>query len=809
MTRIDCPVLDMRYETMNLTDKEIQSLIELGTGDILEYDKSRTMVDLFVEQAGRTPDAIAVADKDSRLTYRELDERSNALAHWLVEEKCVVPNDFVAVMMPRVKEFAVAVFGIWKAGAAYVPIDLEYPEERKRFILDDCEAKAVISAKDWPVDALAFSTSKREINLSKPSGLAYMIYTSGSTGRPKGVMIGQDGQLNYVHSTVRINGITATDRVSAYRSFSFDSHIEEFFPSLAVGASVYIIPESDRKDISAIERFIRDNGITVAYFTTSLAVLIYKSCSLPVRFIGAVGEKLNGIVSGGNNGVRILNTYGPTECTDHISTYWLEDGRKYENIPIGRPLHNGVVLIVDEALNLVPRGDVGELCFVSVQLARGYWKRPELTAEKFVECPYIPGAMMYRTGDLCRWNEEGQLEYIGRKDNQVKLHGYRIELGEIEAVAAQCEGVNQVAAVVKNGAIVLYWCGPAEEAALDSYLKGHLAEFMIPAFYKHLDAMPLNGNGKIDRKNLPEVCEVHTDSYVAPSSNREAALCYYLSAILNVDRVGVTDSFKSLGMDSLSAMNAAFFLNRKRLHVTMSDIIESDNVRNLAKAIARNVDRCGYWFDGYDKSKPTIVWALGITAAYAVNENIKLLADRFNVYMLETMFIAWPDLSQMTYSDVLETYFEQMQKDICDMNNVKAFVGFSIAGGIAYGLACRYDELFGDKPLIIIGDTSLHFSFEKDMGPLNPSFHPDLKAALKYTYTSIENLGPIPERKYEGDVVFLIAENEAIDGKDVSKEWMPLLPNMKTIRINDNHAGLHQNPGHFDLYKQLILEHIN
>lgn len=208
---------------MNLSDKEIQSLIEIGTGDILEYDKSQTMVDLFVEQAGRTPDAVAVADKDSCLTYRELDEQSNALAHWLVEKKGVEPNDFVAVMMPRVKEFAVAVFGIWKAGAAYVPIDLEYPEERKRFILDDCEAKAVISVEDWPADVLALSIPKREINLSKPSGLAYMIYTSGSTGRPKGVMIGQDGLLNYVHSTVRINGITASDRVSAYRSFSFDS----------------------------------------------------------------------------------------------------------------------------------------------------------------------------------------------------------------------------------------------------------------------------------------------------------------------------------------------------------------------------------------------------------------------------------------------------------------------------------------------------------------------------------------------------------------------------------------------------------
>lgn len=789
---------------MKLTDKEIQSLIELGTGDALEYDKFRTMVDLFVDQAGRTPDAVAVADKDGRLTYWELDEQSNALAHWLVEKKCVEPNDFVAVMMPRVKEFAVAVFGIWKAGAAYVPIDLEYPEERKRFILDDCEARAVISAEDWPLDALSLSTFKRKINLSNPSGLAYMIYTSGSTGRPKGVMVGQDGLLNYVRSTIRINGITASDRVSAYRSFSFDSHIEEFFPSLAVGASVYIIPESDRKDISAIERFISDNGITVAYFTTSLAVLLYKSCSLPIRFIGAVGEKLNGIVSGGNNGVRILNTYGPTECTDHISTYWLEDGRKYENIPIGRPLHNGVVLILDEELNLVPRGEAGELCFVSVQLARGYWKRPELTAEKFVDCPYIPGAMMYRTGDLCRWNEEGQLEYIGRKDNQVKIHGYRIELGEIEAVAAQCEGVNQVAAAVKNGAIVLYWCGPAEDIALESYLKDHLAEFMIPAFYKRLDAMPLNGNGKIDRKSLPEVCEEHTDSYVAPSSNREAALCYYLSAILNVDRVGVTDSFKSLGMDSLSAMNAAFFLNRKGLQASVEDLIKSDNVRGLAKALESKAVRRGYWFDGYDESKETVVYVLGIIAGYAVNDGIKVLAETFNVYVLETMYIVWPDLNPLSFQDVVDAYYTQIVNDIPSAHRVKGIMGFSVAGKLAYSLACRYERQFGVKPLVFLGDTSLNFSFVRDIKPLNPSFHPDMVAALRMTYESVENLGPMPEMVYEGESVFLLAEKES--GGDISKEWERLLPNMKTIRIDDNHNGLFQNPQHYGLYKRMLLD---
>lgn len=788
---------------MTLSDADIQSLLQLGRGDTLEYDKSQTMVDLLMAQVNRTPNTIAVVDKKSRITYKELDEKSNVIAHWLVREKGVCPDDFVAVMIPRVKEFAVAVFGIWKAGAAYVPIDMEYPVERKRFIADDCEAKLILSMENWPTQVLAGPYQMGGINLSKPAGLAYMIYTSGSTGHPKGVMIGHDGLINYVHSTVKINGITDSDRVSAYRSFSFDSHIEEFFPSLAVGATVYIFPEESRKDISAIEAFLNDNGITVAYFTTSLAVLLYKSCSLPVRFVGAVGEKLNGVISGANNGVKILNTYGPTECTDHISTFWLEDSRKYGNIPIGRPLHNGVVLIVDENLNLVPRGEIGELCFSSVQLARGYWKQPELTAGKFVACPYIPGAKMYRTGDMCRWNDERQLEYIGRKDNQVKLHGYRIELGEIEAVAAQFEGVNQVAAVVRNGAIILYWHGPADDISLDSYLRERLAEFMIPSFYKRLDAMPLNGNGKIDRKSLPDVCISCASTYVAPANNRDAALCYYLSSILNVERIGVTDSFKSLGMDSLTAMNAVFFLCKRGLRVTMSDIIGADNVLGLSKAIKSRIDSCGYWFDGYDESKNTVVFALGIIAGYAVNDNIKVLAGTFNVYMLETAYIVWPDLNGLSFQDVVGTYYIQMLKDIPRTAKVAGFVGFSFAGNFAYTLACKYDEQFGGKPMVVLGDTSLHFSFVRDVKPLNPSFHPDLVAALKMTYQGIENLGPMPELSYDGNVVFLLAGKET--GGDISKEWTHLMTNMKTIRMDDNHEGLFHNSRHYELYKRLLL----
>lgn len=549
-----------------------RELFELGRGEEMEYDKSKTFIDLFREQAARTPDAVAVVDGfdripnriSTRLTYKELDEASDEYA------KTVTPGTFVCLEMPRTKEFLVATLGIWKAGSAYVPIDTEYPEERKNYMRQESDGRP----------------------LPQP-GIAYMIYTSGSTGKPKGVMIGHKGLTNYIHSTIAINGVLSSDRISAFRSFSFDSHIEEFYPTLSVGATVYIIPEEIRHDMKMLYEFLKDNHIDGCYFPTSLASLLYDNYDLPVRFIGAVGERLANVVSG-KNGVRFLNTYGPTECTDHISAFALENGKSYDSIPIGRPLHNGQVFILDANNRLLPEGCAGELCFSSIQLAVGYWNNPELTAKRFIEIA-IGGQKLkvYKTGDLCRWNTDGQLEYICRIDNQVKLRGFRIELGEIESAALQIEGVRQAVALIKNEQIVLYYTsskdgstsspeGEDKSSVLRQALSSSLPEYMVPGIFIKLDSMPLTPNGKINRKELPEP-QHKVESIVLPATKDERNVLEIAEDLIGFSPISVTDNLISMGLSSLSALNLSMRLSKiLGKEITMSGLMSSPTVRDIA-----------------------------------------------------------------------------------------------------------------------------------------------------------------------------------------------------------------------------------
>ena len=385
----DCPML---------TEDEEQRLIKLGTGETLEYDKSKTFIDLFREQAAKTPDAVAVVDKNSQLTYRELDEASDEYA------KIVVPGTFVCLEMPRVKEFVVAVLGIWKAGSAYVPIDTEYPEERKKYMRQECDGKSLPSPD-----------------------IAYMIYTSGSTGKPKGVMVQHHGLTNFIHVVRKMEHLTPSDRIASHRSFSFDAHIEDIYAILTVGGSCYIMPEEIRRDLPKIREFLIDHQITGGGYSTAVATLLLQTYNdLPVRFITAGGEKLTGVYS---DHIEIINVYGPTECTVDTSYYSVCPGAYVSDVPIGRPVDNTWNFILDTGNKLVPQGTVGELCIAGPQLAFGYYNNPELTAERFVDITIGGKAIkIYKTGDLARWNADGQLEYIGRIDNQVKLRGFLDEL---------------------------------------------------------------------------------------------------------------------------------------------------------------------------------------------------------------------------------------------------------------------------------------------------------------------------------------------------------------------------------------------
>ena len=599
-----------------VSDEEAERIIKIGTGKEIDVDLSKTFANLFTEQAKRTPDAPAVVDRDSQLTYGEMDCYSNALARQLVDFG-VQPNDFVCVMLDRFKEFPLAVLAIHKAGAAYTPLDFEYPNERLSYMLENSESKVLITSHDVLEAKMAegdFSTAAAKtffiddfmatvvgdsvadaIDLSSPDGLAYMIYTSGSTGKPKGAMLHQAGLRNFIAVVIDMEKLTADDRISGHRSFSFDAHIEDMYPVLTLGGSFHIMPTEIRKDLAAIRQFLIDHQCTGGGYSTAMTSLLLNAYDdLPIRFTTGGGEKMDGVYS---DHIEIINVYGPTECTDDTSYYSIAPGRRVENIPIGQSVANNWNFIVDTAGNLVPQGVAGELCFAGIQVGLGYWRLPERTAKSFVDCPFVKEdrwgrpVRMYHTGDLCRWNDEGQIEYLGRIDTQVKLRGFRIELGEIESKALNIDGIRQAAAEVRkvqgNEHLVLYYTvvdgSPIDDDDLLAALKASsLAEYMVPDVYMRMDVMPMTPNGKINRKVLPLPELKRATDYVAPESETEKLFCRIFSGVLGIEQVGATDNFFDIGGTSINAIKVIVEASKHGVQIVFNDLFNLKTPRALA-----------------------------------------------------------------------------------------------------------------------------------------------------------------------------------------------------------------------------------
>ena len=601
-----------------VSDEEAERIIEIGTGKEIDVDLSKTFANLFTEQANRTPDAPAVVDRDSQLTYGEMDRYSNALARQLIDFG-VQPNDFVCVMLDRFKEFPLAVLAIHKAGAAYTPLDFEYPNERLSYMLENSESKVLITthevlaakqaegdfstaaAKTFFIDDFMAeivngkSVNCKSIDLSNPDGLAYMIYTSGSTGKPKGAMLHQAGLRNFIAVVIDMEKLTASDRISGHRSFSFDAHIEDMYPVLTLGGSFHIMPTEIRKDLAAIRQFLIDHQCTGGGYSTAMTCLLLNAFDdLPIRFTTGGGEKMDGVYS---DHIEIINVYGPTECTDDTSYYSIAPGRRVENIPIGQSVANNWNFIVDTAGNLVPQGVAGELCFAGVQVGRGYWRLPERTSKSFVDCPFVKQdrwgrpVRMYHTGDLCRWNEDGQIEYMGRIDTQVKLRGFRIELGEIESKALNIEGIRQAAAEVRkvmgNEHLVLYYTvvdGSAidDEAIRSALAASSLADYMVPDVYMQMDSMPMTPNGKINRKALPAPEMKRASAYEAPKGEKEELFCSIFSDILKIKEVGATDNFFEIGGTSINAIKVIVEASKHGVQIVFNDLFNLKTPRALA-----------------------------------------------------------------------------------------------------------------------------------------------------------------------------------------------------------------------------------
>jgi amino acid adenylation domain-containing protein/non-ribosomal peptide synthase protein (TIGR01720 family) len=558
-----------------------------GWNDTAEEVPSGTLASRFEEQAARTPDATALVFGGRTLTYREFNERANRLAHHLIGLG-IGPERVVALALPRSLDLLVAMYAVVKAGAAYQPVDLSYPADRIGYLLADAAPACVITDRAMAATLPAgtprliladLDVSERPmVNPSDadrttplvPSHPAYLIYTSGSTGRPKGVLVPHAGIVNRLDWMQAEYGLGTGDRVLQKTPAGFDVSVWEFFWPLQAGAALVIAAPEGHKDPVYLAELIRAERITTAHFVPSMLAVFLAEASAAhctsLRRVVCSGEALPlelAELFRATLDADLHNLYGPTEASVDVSYWEHRPERGAASVPIGRPVWNTRLYVLDSRLQPVPQGVAGELYLAGVQLARGYLDRPGLTAERFVADPFgAPGERMYRTGDLVRRRPDGALDYIGRADFQVKIRGFRIELGEIEAALGRLQGVAQAAVVARGDGpgekrLVAYVV-PADGAALDAArlrrsLAADLPEYMVPAAILVLGSLPLSPNGKLNRKALPAPEFAGSPVTRWPRDPQEELVCEVFAGVLGLDRIGIDDGFFELGGDSLLA----------------------------------------------------------------------------------------------------------------------------------------------------------------------------------------------------------------------------------------------------------------
>ena len=576
-----------------LLDEERARLERSGAGPASELP-GRCLHELIGDQAARTPAAPALSFGGRVLDYAELNAEANRLAHWL-RARGIGPGSLVALCLPRSPELVVALLGVLKAGAAYLPVDPAYPGERIRYLLEDSGAALVLEE----LPELEREPAHDPEPLAGPDDLAYVIYTSGSTGRPKGVAVTQRAVLA-LRDGLRRAIFTGRElrRASLNASLSFDASVQQLV-LLADGVELEIVPEETRRDPAAFARLLRERPLDVLDCTPShLATWLGQADVLPaVALVG--GEPLDAAawtqVAAAD--WDAFNVYGPTECTVDVTCAPIAGDRP----SLGWPLAGRVVRVLDAALRPVPPGVVGELYVGGEGLARGYLGRPGLTAERFVPDPFAgtPGARLYRTGDLARMQPDGSLEFVGRADDQVKLRGHRIELGEIEAVLREHALVREAAVAVRKAGpgdqrLVAYTVGSAEPAGLRAHLAARLPEPMVPAAFVALERLPLNAHGKLDRRALPapDPDRGSERPYRAPESEQERLLAGIWAELLGLERIGADDDFFELGGHSLLATRVAARLRDSLgAEVPLRLLFEHSSLRGLAAALPAREDR--------------------------------------------------------------------------------------------------------------------------------------------------------------------------------------------------------------------------
>lgn len=608
-----------------LAPSERQELLVSFNNNKRGYPENSTLVQLFETQVEKTPDALALVYENESLTYRQLNQQANQLGRYL-QKLGVGPEVCVAICLDRSLDMIVSILGILKAGGAYVPLDPEYPEERLEFMLADTNALVLITKESFPVrhrqknttllldldrPAISSMADGNPIGASNARSLAYIIYTSGSTGKPKGVCCVHQGVVNLLTDFENRQPVSGGGMCSWWTSVGFDVSVYEIFSALLYGRALLIVPQNIRTDSRRFFEYLQQHDARSAYVTPSqlndLANWLETSGQISMErlLVGVepINEQLLARISLAMPGVKIINGYGPTEATICSTLFDFDPSRAQDrNTPIGRAVQNTQIYLLDPQGQPVPIGVAGELYIGGDGLARGYLNQPDATAKKFVPNPFgdAAGALMYRTGDLARFLPDGTIMFVGRFDAQVKLHGYRIELGEIEAAFCQHPAVQDILVVAHeylpgDKRLVAYIVPKDGKQPTGrewrQFLRRKIPNYMVPTVFMTVDGLPLNPNGKIDRKALPTPAFDRTaleNDFFAPRNATEKTIARIWAEIFSLDEVGIHDNFFDLGGDSILSIQIASRTNQAGIYLGPNQVFEHPTIAQLA-SIAESV----------------------------------------------------------------------------------------------------------------------------------------------------------------------------------------------------------------------------
>jgi amino acid adenylation domain-containing protein len=725
-----------------LADAERNQLLFELNGTAVDFpEKDSALHELIERQVERAPDRVAVEFEGQTLTYRQLNSRANQLAHFL-RKQGAGPGVLVGVSMERSLEMVVALLGALKAGAAYVPLDPTYPEDRLAFMVEDSglkvlltqqsllplwsgsHAQLVLLDRDW--SAIAGEPVENPAVAVRPDDLAYVIYTSGSTGRPKGVQIPHRAVVNFVLSMQSKPGISAADNLLAVTTISFDIAGLEIHVPLASGARIVLASRQAAMDGKILARLLEVHGITVMQATPVTWRLLLES--------GWKGKSDLKVLCGGEAFPRDLadalltrsasawNMYGPTE-----TTIWSTCDRVRPSkgpVLIGQPIANTQTYILDSSLQVVPMGVVGELYIGGDGLARGYWNRPELTAERFVSHPFLLGDRLYRTGDLARVLTTGQIECLGRVDHQVKIRGFRIELGEIETAIADFPEIRQAVVVAREDApgdkrLAAYVVAAQPEkfraAELREWLKQRLPPYMIPAAVVALPALPLTNNGKIDRKALPspeQASAAATGQFAAPRTQTEKDMAAIWQQVLGVEKVGIHDNFFDLGGHSLLAVNLFAQITQTFGNtLSLNTLFETPTVEDLARFIddhRESTPKNRVIPIRPQGTKPPVYWIPGgVGSVLAFRKISDLLGASQPVYGLESRV---PEPGETIESVEVRAKHLLGQIRAFQPKGPYYFIGFCAGGLVAYEMAQQL-RIMGERTAFLALVESVPYNY--------------------------------------------------------------------------------------------------